>query len=693
MRAADTHRIGWVAAVDSEKLTIELDPATTGLVKGGIFGVLPVGSINSYVTIPAGPTRIVAVITAIKLAEEAPKGEQVYAAQESLSRRLEAVMVGRLERSDYLSGIATYPALFSPVASATPDEIEKIFFPGEGPNISIGEAVAAPDIDLRLNANLFLSRHAAILGSTGSGKSCTVTAAIDGLLELKIPSSNIVIFDSNGEYADAFRKETRRGRLAEACVIGPEVGTHGGFLLPHWFMDNEDHLELLRASEGAQAPLLQRAIVDARLGGEVEVSLLTRLRSVARSLDDIRSVMAPRGRKPQDTVATAFEDLASSLERFRNQSQENEDQLAAELWGDLADISERWSEIGLDREAWDVPLSLEHLDTCEDILQAIGKRVADEFNRLGMGSDTAALDFDAPRYYSLTELHDLYLPHRVERAALTDQRIRGYATTMMMRLSRLLADSRYDFITRVPRFDAPLAHFLRYLLGEDPLKGEGESDFPPWAEAYRARGGQAGSHHSVTILDLSQIASDVLENVTALLGRLLMDFVQRVRPRGSMPILIVLEEAHRYIPHAERTRARVVFERIAKEGRKFGLSLILASQRPSELARTVLAQCGTLIAHRTVNPEDQDLVRHATPFANREVLRQLPGLATQHAIVLGESAPVPSYVRIRTVQNPPMSHDPDFIARWREAPEGTDLFERVARRWEEGQVAPLENEV
>lgn len=401
-------------------------------------------------------------------------------------------------------------------------------------------------------------------------------------------------------------------------------------------------------------------------------------------------MMAPRGRKPQDTVATAFEDLASSLARFRDQSQEGNDVAIAQLWGDLADISARWTEVGLDRDVWDVPLSLEQLDACEGILQEVIRRVTEEFNRLGMGSETAALDFDAPRYYSLTELHDLYLPHRIERAALTDQRIRGYATTLVMRLSRLLADSRYDFMTRVPRFDMPLAHFLRYLFGSDPLKGEEDGDQPPWAEAYRSRGGASGGHHSATVLDLSQIASDVLENVTALIGRLIMDFVQRVRPRGSVPILIVLEEAHRYIPHGKMTRARSVFERIAKEGRKFGLSLVIASQRPSEIARTVLAQCGTLIAHRTVNPEDQDLIRHATPFANREVLRQLPGLATQHAIVLGESAPVPSYVRIRTVQDPPMSHDPDFIAQWSELPVETDLFERVARLWEEGQIAPVE---
>jgi hypothetical protein len=145
--------------------------------------------------------------------------------------------------------------------------------------------------------------------------------------------------------------------------------------------------------------------------------------------------------------------------------------------------------------------------------------------------------------------------------------------------------------------------------------------------------------------------------------------------------VLPLEEAHRYIPAAADTRARATFERLAKEGRKFGLGVLPASQRPAELAPTVLAQCGTLIAHRAVNSADQQLIRDATPFASREVLHQLPGLATQHAVVLGESVPAPAYVRVQDVQHAPMGRDPDFLGRWREPPKG-DLVEEIAREWE-----------
>src|SRR5207245_2512813 len=122
--------------------------------------------------------------------------------------------------------------------------------------------------------------------------------------------------------------------------------------------------------------------------------------------------------------------------------------------------------------------------------------------------------------------------------------------------------------------------YLRLLLGCDPLGTSDVDSNPPWEEAYRSRDRGESAKHAVTIVDLSMIASDVLENVTGLLARLLLGFAQRVEPRGAFPILLVLEEAHRYIPaHSGKipSRSATAFEKIAKEGRKFGVSLLVAS--------------------------------------------------------------------------------------------------------------------
>jgi DNA helicase HerA-like ATPase len=194
----------------------------------------------------------------------------------------------------------------------------------------------------------------------------------------------------------------------------------------------------------------------------------------------------------------------------------------------------------------------------------------------------------------------------------------------------------------------------------------------------------------VTIFDLSLVANDVLENVTALLGRILFDFAVRSQPRAEHPLLLVLEEAHRFIPARQDAngslgRSASIFERIAKEGRKFGLSLLLASQRPSELSETVVAQCGTVIAHRLTHEADQNLLRHATALSSRALLDQLPSLAQQHALVTGVSTGVPVAVRVRDVENPPKSDDPNFIRTWGDADKLADPpshIDRVVRDWQ-----------
>jgi uncharacterized protein len=333
-----------------------------------------------------------------------------------------------------------------------------------------------------------------------------------------------------------------------------------------------------------------------------------------------------------------------------------------------------------------VPVTLDQLNTLEDIFRKLTAAVESYLKELGVGDANAATDFDAPRYYSMQDLANVFLPNRIATTAQSDPRIKNYMVTLVLRIVRVLADSRYNFMTGVGTFPKALSRFLRLLLGVDVLEGlnTGEAR-PPWADAYQRRNPEA-TGHNVTVIDLSLIASDVLENVTALLGRTLLQFAQRVEPRAAFPMLLVLEEAHRYVPGdpTRESRSAAVFERIAKEGRKYGVSLLVASQRPSELSRTLLAQCGTVIAHRIVNFDDQELIRHATSAAGRDILRQLPGLATQHAVVIGEAVPAPTYVRIRDVAEPPKSGDPDFVSVWSKPRFGgaAALIDKTASDWE-----------
>ena len=680
MATLTTRQIGRVTEIESERLTVELDTAIKGMVKSGMFGVQAVGAINSYVTVTAGGSNVVALVTAVRILQEQGyvSPTAAYDATEGAIRRIEATMIGRLVNGRFESGVTTYPSLLSPVYVAT-EAVLGAIFPSRSDTIKFGDTAIFSDYSVGLDPDRLLPRHFAILGMTGTGKSCSVLAVLDGLHELNVKQSNVIIFDTNGEYGAAFAKDTERARRISSFRIGPILG-RDGITVPLWFMNNDEHKELLQAAEGVQAPILQRSIADARLAGMLHGQTLRRL-SVIRQTLDLISRVAISENKAQEKVAGQLEGLRSYLDSFCNTG----DSLGS-YWTQMRSVLDNLVELRLDTRSWD-PLDAQQRDEllriCNDLRQLYGQAISAVTNDWSI----PATDVDAPSHYSFDDLANYFLPQRLVFESDGDPRILQYVAGLQMRMARLLSDDRYSFMTRVEPFDSALGSFLRLLLGKDPLGVNSDS---PWKASYT----QAATHkvdgHSVTIVDLGHIASDVLPTVTALIARLVIEMAQRWRPRGGMPILLVLEEAHRYVTRQQnekRTQSATTFERIAKEGRKFGVSLCLASQRPSEIDPTVLSQCGTVIVHRLTSQVDQDFIRAAAPTATRDVLRQLPSLATQHAIVLGDAVPAPTVVKVRTVINPPDSQDPSFVEMWRgsEVEKEAKQISRIAEAWERGE--------
>jgi hypothetical protein len=272
-----------------------------------------------------------------------------------------------------------------------------------------------------------------------------------------------------------------------------------------------------------------------------------------------------------------------------------------------------------------------------------------------------------------------------------------------------MEDSRYGFLFGTPGLDWPnvtntLAAFMRDILGLAPeptaLSAEHEATRAafPFVDRLLTKGSKA---KNITIVDLSLLAGDVLENVTALIGRLILEFLQRASDkrisgieRGEFPVVLILEEAQNYIQQPsgkeDDSISRGVYERIAREGRKYGLGLVVASQRPSELSRTVLSQCSTFIVHRLQNPEDLRYFREIVPGVYKELLEQLPSLSPQYALVLGEGVRAPSLLRVRDAFPTPRSRDPKFYAEWTADNPHVPKVEKVCAAWE-GQDAPSQN--
>ncbi len=190
----------------------------------------------------------------------------------------------------------------------------------------------------------------------------------------------------------------------------------------------------------------------------------------------------------------------------------------------------------------------------------------------------------------------------------------------------------------------------------------------------------------VTIVDLSGVPSEIVDVVVSMLARMIFDFALWADRADSMPVLVVCEEAHRYVPHDDKQdfgSTKKSLARIAKEGRKYGVSLCLITQRPSELSASVLSQCSTLIAMRMSSHEDQAYVSRALPDTAEGFMSALPSLRTQEALLVGEGVSVP--VRLRFDDLPehlrPRSGTKSFSQLWQEDTTTTDFVDDVIRRW------------
>jgi len=190
----------------------------------------------------------------------------------------------------------------------------------------------------------------------------------------------------------------------------------------------------------------------------------------------------------------------------------------------------------------------------------------------------------------------------------------------------------------------------------------------------------------IAIVDVSGVPSDITSTVVAVLSRLVFDFAIWGREEQTRPILLVCEEAHRYVPNeanADGSSVGNILSRIAKEGRKYGISLGLITQRPSDLAEGVLSQCGTIISMRLNNDRDQAFVKAAMPEGARGFLDSIPALRNRECIICGEGVAIPIRVAFDNLEESkrPASEDPSFVELWRDRGDGEEAVQRVVNRW------------
>ena len=302
-------------------------------------------------------------------------------------------------------------------------------------------------------------------------------------------------------------------------------------------------------------------------------------------------------------------------------------------------------------------------DSASSQIAFLRDSVHDLRNKSNKALEIGDISIDSPVYFSLPELYAYFEEANKMTSNFGKEKgaLAGLFDQFLMRLQSRMNDTRYDFLLQP-----------KHRTSSDTMSG-----------LLRDFVGLGDPKAQITIIDLSSVPFDVRPVVTAQVGRLAFEFNYWNPKFKEFPLLLVCEEAHAYIPReggSQYEGTRRSMQRIAKEGRKYGVGLAVVTQRPHELSETVLAQCSTFVCLRLSNPHDQDYVRDLVPEAESDFIDVLSSLSQGEAMIMGLAVPLPTRVQLYKPDPPPNSASVDFFRHWVTGPSDLDIDD-IVDRW------------
>ncbi|MBB5704082.1 hypothetical protein FHS76_003997 [Ochrobactrum daejeonense] len=640
--------IGHIVSVQGFRVKVELLPETRSALRATLDGVQVAIAINAYLTFSLGAGEtVIGIITDLEARESFdPSSGDDLSLELMKPRRIASVqLLGTIEHADdepsFSPGISVLPTLDTPAEIGSPDILRAIFETPPRRNRPEGYDDKDFDYDLKIgfptgqarnvvraSYNDLFSRPLAIVGNTGSGKSFSVSSliqkamkALDGAAQ----EPHVFILDINGEYAKAFPATMAETRLPDRIYLNGRE-----FSLPLWFLNAEEICAWLSASEQTQEPVLKDWWAIAKGGNATAAASLGSLQNAMSALDQLLSELTKVKRKFAGSYCDAIvghladSDIDTAAFEVLFKTHRSVDQYNQDVMGNQAAVAAE----------------------AEKLKDAIRIKIVGGSDTTEAGARTA----DSPIPIARSTLTD---PSLINRAVSKEDtfRVDAHLTTLKLRLKTRLDDKRWRA-------------FLNY---EDA--GTTIANLSTWFARF---GLGATTGPKVSVLDLSMLSNEVLPYACAVIGRVLLEARERLpaASRYKHPWVLVLEEAHNYARPARTDEdrghrlARLTYERIAKEGRKFGLSLIIASQRPSEISQTIISQCANFISHRLQNPDDIDHFRRIIPMQARRLLDQVTILSSGEAIVFGSAFHIPTRVQFDRPEPGPYSQTAAPYHEW-----------------------------
>ena len=662
--------IGKIVSVSADRLIVELHRGSDNFTIVGFDDIHYVATLGSYLMVPMQAEYIVLEIVGLREKDSTTSdASQTEMDKASSAKFLDAVPVGSMsmQGGSFRFGVSTFPPLYADALYARDEDLDRIFNveqpseletkkdaegaeqQGNVPHtIEIGTSAVFKGYPVKSRLDELFGGHVAVLGNTGSGKSCTVASIFQSAFmkpeDFAALGSAFVIFDVNGEYRRALDNvpgwiRSCYLKATEPNMPIPDVSQErqgaeikDRFKLPHWFMSVDEWALLLRASEKSQIPALRTALGLTTLFQETPAQVANQGGDTDESLKIIRNHVLAKiilSILHSDASTPSKADRILALLNTFSTNEISKNTVSQGLYNDFGQFKDEKNS--------------NTSNNYENLLILLEGHVKDEPVLPSYGN----MPFSFDRLQAALDLALFY------EEANGNKQIREYCSQLVTRLKSVIDNPDYEFlradVDALQDHDREPTHYVDRLLG-----------IAIQNERYK-------KERQICIIDLNDASDEIVELASAVVARLIFDRMRRADPRNAMPVHLILEEAHRYIsekPSRFAIDAGITFQRIAKEGRKYGAFLIVASQRPSELSKTVLSQCNNFIIHRIQNPDDLSQIRQMTPFISETVLKRLPSLPKQHALIFGNSVNIPTTFRVRDASPTPYSNDTQIRDIW-----------------------------
>ena len=665
-------KIGKLTSIDYSQLKVKISSEIRGSSVNLQGNVYYFGNIGSYLKIKNAVSEII-ICEVISIFDSDAYKEKLSFDVES-NRELLLKPIGNIDKDKkFTLGVGIFPALYSDVSIVTYDDMKIILNIPEDENgnegnkihdsFSLGISKNLINYQIKINIDNFFNIHSAVLGNSGSGKSNTIAHIIQEIHKKRDYSaigSRILVFDVNGEYKQAFTSDSD-GDISVKCYkpnIKENTDGYEPFYLPHFLLSLDEWSAFLLATDATQRPFWHKVLQESyrfyKIGtstDEDQKKLIHYL--VNRICEMVSSVLAQA-----DSDTSRITSAVSVINKIEDIIKKDESLKKA------IDVKFHDDKIALEYTELNNKNPINKDENVDSTLQGVitglkqcsKMAYSDNHNKLAEAVSKITNHIDHSRVQKITDEKlnaGEYFDYKFLKIAATmtlleedsrgNKQMRNWVSTMLTRLDYFLENPDCKFMRQSENGCKTTEEYIKNFWSQDNQKTQ------------------------LVIIDTSELSPDILETLTSVVSRLLFDDRRKLvgDDRRKKPIHLILDEAHRYIKkHYEYIIKENIFEKIAREGRKFAFYLLVSSQRPSELSETVLSQCANFIIHRIQNKNDMRYIQAILPYFSEDFAEKIKQSIPGEALVFGNCVSMPLHLKVHKSDPEPNSENCEVSKEW-----------------------------